>query len=31
MPVLIVKFEGSILQKVPTNGGSITIGRSPDN
>lgn len=31
MPVLIVKFEGSILQKVSTNGGSITIGRSPDN
>ena len=31
MPVLIVKFEGSVLQKVPTNGGSITIGRSPDN
>lgn len=31
MPLLIVKFEGSTLQKVPTNGGSITIGRSPDN
>jgi pSer/pThr/pTyr-binding forkhead associated (FHA) protein len=31
MPVLIVKFEGSVLQKVATNGGSITIGRSPDN
>lgn len=31
MPVLIVKFEGSVLQKVPTNGGSITIGRGPDN
>ena len=31
MPVLIVKFQGSVLQKVPTNGGSITIGRSPDN
>jgi len=31
MPVLIVKFEGSVLQKVSTNGGSITIGRGPDN
>jgi hypothetical protein len=31
MPLLIVKFEGSTLQKVPTNGGSITIGRGPDN
>ena len=31
MPVFIVKFEGSVLQKVSTNGGSITIGRGPDN
>ena len=31
MPCLIVKFEGSVLQKVPVNGGSITIGRGPDN
>jgi pSer/pThr/pTyr-binding forkhead associated (FHA) protein len=31
MPVLIVKFEGSVLKKVATNGGSITIGRGPDN
>ena len=31
MSFLIVKFEGSILQKVPTNGGAITIGRGPDN
>ena len=31
MPLLIVKFEGSVLQKVPTNGGPITIGRGPDN
>jgi pSer/pThr/pTyr-binding forkhead associated (FHA) protein len=31
MPCLIVKFEGSTLQKVPMNGGSITIGRGPDN
>ena len=31
MPVLIVKFEGSVLKKVATNGGSITIGRAPDN
>ncbi|PYU23962.1 MAG: hypothetical protein DMG32_15095 [Acidobacteria bacterium] len=31
MPLLIVKFEGSVLQKIPTNGGSITIGRGPDN
>ena len=31
MPLLIVKFEGSVLQKVPTNSGSITIGRGPDN
>ena len=31
MPVLIVKFEGSVLQKVSINGGSITIGRGPDN
>jgi pSer/pThr/pTyr-binding forkhead associated (FHA) protein len=31
MSLLIVKFEGSVLQKVPTNGGSITIGRGPDN
>ena len=26
MPLLIVKFEGSVLQKIPTNAGSITIG-----
>jgi pSer/pThr/pTyr-binding forkhead associated (FHA) protein len=31
MPVLVVKFEGSVLQNVPVNGGPITIGRSPDN
>jgi predicted component of type VI protein secretion system len=31
MPLLIVKFEDSVLQKVTTNGGSISIGRSPDN
>jgi FHA domain len=31
MPVLIVKFEGSVLQKVAINGGPITIGRGPDN
>ncbi|HZP32987.1 MAG TPA: FHA domain-containing protein [Candidatus Acidoferrales bacterium] len=31
MPVLVVKFEGSVLQKVAVNGGAITIGRSPDN
>jgi pSer/pThr/pTyr-binding forkhead associated (FHA) protein len=31
MPLLIVKFEGSVLQKVRTNSGSITIGRGPDN
>jgi FHA domain len=31
MPFLVVKFEGSVLQKVRTNGGSVTIGRSPDN
>lgn len=31
MPLLIVKFEGSVLKKVRTNGGSITIGRLPDN
>lgn len=31
MPVLVVKFEGSVLKKVATNGDSITIGRSPDN
>jgi hypothetical protein len=31
MPVLIVKFEGSVLKKVATNGGSVTIGRGPDN
>ncbi len=31
MPVLIVKFEGSVLQKVRTNGGAITIGRGRDN
>ena len=31
MPVLIVKFEGAVLQKVSTNGGSVTIGRGPDN
>jgi pSer/pThr/pTyr-binding forkhead associated (FHA) protein len=31
MPLLIVKFEGSVLQKVRANGGAITIGRGPDN
>lgn len=31
MPVLIVEFENSVLQKVPINGGPITIGRAPDN
>ncbi len=31
MPLLIVKFEGSVLQKIATNGGSITIGRARDN
>jgi pSer/pThr/pTyr-binding forkhead associated (FHA) protein len=31
MPLLIVKFEGSVLQKVAINGGPITIGRGPDN
>lgn len=31
MPVLIVKFEGSVLQKVAVNGEAISIGRSPDN
>lgn len=31
MPVLVVKFEGSVLQNVPVNGGPITIGRAPDN
>jgi pSer/pThr/pTyr-binding forkhead associated (FHA) protein len=31
MPVLIVKFEGSVLQKVAINGEPITIGRGPDN
>jgi len=31
MPVLIVKFEDSVLQRVPTNGGAISIGRGPDN
>jgi FHA domain len=31
MPFLIVKFEGSVLKKVRTNGGPITIGRLPDN
>jgi pSer/pThr/pTyr-binding forkhead associated (FHA) protein len=31
MPCFIVKFEGSVLQKVPMNGGPITIGRGPDN
>ena len=31
MPLLIVKFEGSVLQQIPTNGGSITIGRARDN
>lgn len=31
MPVLIVKFEGSVLQKVAVNGGAISIGRNPDN
>ena len=31
MPLLIVKFEGSVLQKVRANGAPITIGRGPDN
>ena len=31
MPVLVVKFEGSVLQNVPVTGGPITIGRTPDN
>jgi pSer/pThr/pTyr-binding forkhead associated (FHA) protein len=31
MPLLIVKFEGSVLQKVRANGSPITIGRGPDN
>ena len=31
MPVLIVKFEDSVLQRVSINGGSVTIGRGPDN
>jgi pSer/pThr/pTyr-binding forkhead associated (FHA) protein len=31
MSFLIVKFEGSVLQKVRANGGVITIGRGPDN
>ncbi len=31
MPVLVVKFEGSVLQNVPVSDGPITIGRTPDN
>ena len=31
MSLLIVKFEGSVLQKVRVNGAPITIGRGPDN
>jgi hypothetical protein len=31
MAVLVVKFEGSVLQNVPVDGGPITIGRAPDN
>jgi FHA domain-containing protein len=31
MPVLVVKFEGSVLQNVPVSEGPITIGRTPDN
>jgi len=29
--LLIVKFEDSVLQRVSINGGSVTIGRGPDN
>jgi FHA domain-containing protein len=31
MPVLVLKFEGSVLQSVPVTDGPITIGRTPDN
>jgi len=31
MAVLVVKFEGSVLQNVPVLKGPITIGRAPDN
>jgi pSer/pThr/pTyr-binding forkhead associated (FHA) protein len=31
MAVLVVKFEGSVLQNVPVRKGPITIGRAPDN
>src|SRR5271169_1742790 len=31
MAVLVVKFEGLVLQNVPALNGPITIGRSPDN
>jgi hypothetical protein len=31
MPVLVVKFEGSVVRNVPVNGGPITIGRAADN
>jgi hypothetical protein len=31
MPVLVVKFEGSVLRRISTNGDSITIGRGPEN
>lgn len=31
MPVLVVKFEGSVLQNVAVSDGPITIGRTPDN
>jgi pSer/pThr/pTyr-binding forkhead associated (FHA) protein len=31
MAVLVVKFEGSVLQNVPVLRGPITIGRAPDN
>jgi hypothetical protein len=31
MPTLVVKFEDSVLQKVSTKGGIVSIGRGPDN
>jgi len=31
MAVLVVKFEGSVLQNVPVLKGPITVGRAPDN
>lgn len=31
MAVLVVKFEGSVLQNVPVRQAPITIGRAPDN